>query len=76
MRTALWLVAAAVGGGMVFGAAAHAGRARQDVPPAATHEIAGIHWEESLDAAKIRAAREGKPIFLLHLMGRLDDEFC
>jgi hypothetical protein len=36
----------------------------------------GIHWETSLAAAKARAERTGKPLFLLHLFGRLDEEFC
>lgn len=38
--------------------------------------IAGVDWEPTLDRAKARAAREKKPIFLLHLFGRLDQEFC
>jgi hypothetical protein len=36
----------------------------------------GIGWETSLPAAKARAARTGKPLLLLHLFGRLDEEFC
>ena len=36
----------------------------------------GIAWEPSLDAAKARANKEGKPVLLLHLFGRLDEEFC
>lgn len=38
--------------------------------------IAGVDWEPTLAQAKARAAREKKPIFLLHLFGRLDQEFC
>ncbi|MGV3722773.1 MAG: hypothetical protein ACO1SX_17860 [Actinomycetota bacterium] len=38
--------------------------------------IAGVDWEPTLQQAQARAAREGKPIFLLHLFGRLDEEFC
>lgn len=38
--------------------------------------IAGVDWEPSLQVAQARAMREGKPIFLLHLFGRLDQEFC
>lgn len=38
--------------------------------------IAGVDWEPTLDRAKARAMREKKPIFLLHLFGRLDQEFC
>jgi hypothetical protein len=33
-----------------------------------------VVWETSLDAAQARAQREGKPILLLHLFGRLDEE--
>jgi hypothetical protein len=36
----------------------------------------GVAWETSLAAAKARAARSGKPLLLLHLFGRLDEEFC
>jgi hypothetical protein len=45
----------------------------QSLKPA---RIAGVDWEPTLDRAKARAAREKKPIFLLHLFGRLDQEFC
>jgi len=45
----------------------------QNLKPA---RIAGVDWEPTLDRAKVRAAREKKPIFLLHLFGRLDQEFC
>jgi hypothetical protein len=38
--------------------------------------IAGVDWEPTLQQAQARAVREGKPIFLLHLFGRLDEEFC
>jgi hypothetical protein len=38
--------------------------------------IAGVDWEPSLQRAQARAKREGKPIFLLHMFGRLDQEFC
>jgi len=36
----------------------------------------GIRWESSLDAAKARAAREGKPILFHQLVGDLDKEGC
>lgn len=36
----------------------------------------GVPWETSFEAAKARAGREGKPILLLHLFGKLDEEFC
>jgi hypothetical protein len=35
-----------------------------------------ISWEPTLKAAQSRARREGKPILLLHLFGRLDEEMC
>ena len=44
--------------------------------PAAPTTIGGVTWETSFAAAKARAARERKPILLLHLFGRLDEEFC
>ena len=36
----------------------------------------GIRWEKSFDAAKARAAREGKPILFHQLVGDLDKEGC
>lgn len=36
---------------------------------------AQIPWETSLEAAKARAQQENKPILLLHVFGRLDQEF-
>lgn len=36
----------------------------------------GVRWEESLEAAKKRAAVEGKPILLYQLVGDLDKEGC
>jgi hypothetical protein len=45
----------------------------QSLKPA---RIAGVDWEPTLALARARAAREKKPIFLLHLFGRLDQEFC
>jgi hypothetical protein len=38
--------------------------------------LAGVPWESSLDAAKPRAKKEGKPILHLQMFGRLDDSFC
>jgi hypothetical protein len=38
--------------------------------------IAAPHWETSLDAARHRAAREHRPILLLQMFGRLDEQFC
>jgi hypothetical protein len=36
----------------------------------------GIRWETSLDAARARAAKEGKPILFHQLVGDLDKEGC
>jgi len=38
--------------------------------------VGAIRWEKSFAAAKARAAKERKPILLLHLFGRLDDGLC
>jgi hypothetical protein len=36
----------------------------------------GVRWEKSLDDAKARAAREGKPVLLYQLVGNLAKEGC
>jgi hypothetical protein len=36
----------------------------------------GIAWETSLGAARAKARRTGKPLFLLHLFGKLSEPFC
>jgi hypothetical protein len=36
----------------------------------------GIRWEKSLDAAQLRAAREGKPILFHQLVGDMDKDGC
>ena len=36
----------------------------------------GVRWESSFEAAKKRAAKEGKPILLYQLVGDLDKEGC
>jgi hypothetical protein len=49
-------------------------------PPAASRprpaNLGSISWETSFAAARARAGREGKPILLLYLFGRLDEDFC
>ena len=40
-----------------------------------TSVAAEVKWEASLDQAKVRARATGKPILLMHLFGRLDQEF-
>jgi hypothetical protein len=37
--------------------------------------ISDIPWESSMEAATARAKLENKPILLLHVFGRLDQEF-
>ena len=36
----------------------------------------GVKWETSLEAARNRAAEEGKPILLYQLVGDLNQEGC
>ncbi len=36
----------------------------------------GVRWEKSLDEAKKRAAKEGKPILFHQLVGAMDKEGC
>lgn len=38
--------------------------------------VAGVAWETSFEAAKQQAKKEGKPILLMQLFGKLDEEFC
>ena len=35
-----------------------------------------IAWETSLAVARAKARRTGKPLFLLHLFGKLSEPFC
>jgi hypothetical protein len=35
-----------------------------------------VHWRASFAQAVAAAKHSGKPVLLLQLMGRLDDEFC
>jgi len=45
----------------------------------ATPQVAvepSIAWETSLGAARAKARRTGKPLFLLHLFGKLSEPFC
>lgn len=57
--------------GVLFAAAASAG-----AEEAWKGYNRGIRWEKSLDDAKARAAREGKPILFHQLVGDLDKEGC
>jgi len=40
-----------------------------------TFSINDIPWEKSFEAAKAKAKQENKPILMLHVFGRLDQEF-
>ena len=51
-------------------------RRTQAEPPPKPVELAGVTWDSSFQRAKTRAQREGKPVLLLHLLGRFDEEFC
>jgi hypothetical protein len=64
------------GAAFLFGVAT--ARAQQQAPkPAAWKPYnKGVKWEASLDDAKARAAKEGKPILLYQLVGDLDKEGC
>lgn len=35
-----------------------------------------VEWHGTFQKAMAASARSGKPVFLFHLMGRLDDRFC
>ena len=85
MRRRIWM-AVALGGAVCPLLLAH-GERRQagPLPPRSANispkaqkwtDAQGVVWETSFAQAKARATREGKPIFLLHLFGRLDDAMC
>ena len=38
--------------------------------------LSSIQWCKSFKEARSKAARERKPILLLHLFGRLDEDLC
>ena len=35
-----------------------------------------VRWHESVDAARTAATASGKPVLVVQLLGRLDDELC
>jgi len=73
--TVMLLIAAApLLGGPGRSLAAPAVKAATAAP--APVKLAGVTWEASFAKAQARARAEGKPILLLHLLGRLDEEFC
>lgn len=36
----------------------------------------GLYWHQEMHTALAQARETGKPVLNLHLLGRLDDEFC
>jgi hypothetical protein len=57
-------------------ARAEAQSAQKKGPKSWTGYNQGVRWEGSLDEAKARAAREGKPVLFYQLVGDLDKEGC
>ncbi len=45
-------------------------------PPPSTTRIAGVAWHASFDAACALARERNKPVLLLEMIGRLDQEHC
>jgi len=75
MKTIWILAAAAVGiGGLTI--AATGARSITPAPEKAKIVLAGVTWENSLEAALARSAKENKPVLHLQMFGNLDDEFC
>lgn len=52
---------------------AHALRGDQSNPPARPGRV---RWHADFATACGMANRSGKPVFLFHMMGRLDEKFC
>lgn len=52
---------------------AHALRGDQSNPAARPGRV---RWHPDFTAACAMANRSGKPVFLFHMMGRLDEKFC
>ena len=74
MRRALWAtVTLAAAAGLTLWAQP---RLHSQSQPEGKADRTGIRWEKTFEAAKARAGREGKPVFLLSMVGRLDEEFC
>ena len=61
---------------LFFAATSWAQQQAAPKPPAWKPYNKGVKWEKSLDEAKARAAKEGKPILLYQLVGDLDKEGC
>ena len=54
----------------VSGTAGGGGFTNPQVPPGR------VQWHGSFDAACAATRSSGKPVFLFHMMGRLDQRFC
>ena len=70
MRTTI----ASIGMFLGLAAAAWAQSAPKPAPWAGYNQ--GVHWEASLDEAKKKAERTGRPILLYQLVGDLKAEGC
>lgn len=68
MKTLTWIACAGMTAGLCSVTAAPGERPKPDA--------SGVPWETSFASAKARAKREGKPILVLHLFGKLDDALC
>jgi hypothetical protein len=48
--------------------------ANKDDNPTVTPGL--VKWHKSFEAAKTASLKSGKPVFLFHMMGQLDKQFC
>jgi hypothetical protein len=46
------------------------------VNPKGSTKVGMVSWANSLEEAKARAMKEGKPILHLQMFGKLSEEFC
>lgn len=70
----------AAGAGLGLGSAASTGDGRTLSPAQSAvnpHARPGrVRWHADFDAACAASRSSGKPVFLFHMMGRLDQKFC
>jgi hypothetical protein len=69
------LLAASVFAVFFISCTLHAAQLREPTSSAPT-DIAGVRWESSFAAGLKRGKAEGKPVLLLQMFGRLDDDLC
>ncbi len=58
----------------VLGAVTRPASAAGPAKAQSSHQAIG--WETSLERAQARAAKTGKPLLVLHMFGKLTEEFC